>query len=268
MKREWLINLRTSKQLTQQQVASSSFIDRSYYSHIENGKRNPSLAIAQNIAAVLKFDPLLFFKDDQINNVSDTLDLDYLLKNMESGHILYLYSNFNRYINSSVAFSLMGVWKKCYCFIIDTRMNFSQIKNTLKKYLSKNELNKYIHHINLDALLNQSPENLNTTHLEGLFNQLESEDFIYLCCHVRRDYSNNCIFNVQNQLNYIGIMENKEKLVSLHAYDASLVSANTHIKLMRKIPYLMTDNEIVESPLYPSSTNTKIYPSLYMQEDN
>ncbi len=55
MKRDWLSNIRKSKRLTQQYVASKAFIDRSYYSHIESGKRNPSLTVAKNIATVLNF---------------------------------------------------------------------------------------------------------------------------------------------------------------------------------------------------------------------
>src|ERR1700719_2421018 len=68
MKREWLSHLRKYKGMTQQQVAFSSFIDRSYYSQLESGKRNPSVNVAKNIAKVLDFDPLLFFQDVNISS--------------------------------------------------------------------------------------------------------------------------------------------------------------------------------------------------------
>lgn len=270
MKRNWLIKIRNSKRFTQQYVASNSFIDRSFYSHIESGKRNPSLAVAKNIAAVLEFDPLIFFKEDVINEASEITnliqDIDTLLRNMVSGHILYLYNNFNSYINYAVLFLLIGVCKKCSCFIIDSPTNFSRIKKNLKKNLAKNEMNKYIHYINKEELMNQSPE-LNNTSLKMLLTKLESENYIFLWFHVRRDHQNDWIFKLQNQLNS-GDFINNNKIITLHSYDASIVSAHTHIELMRRVPYLMTDSEIVESPLYHSSSKAKIYPSLYMQEDS
>lgn len=268
MKRNWLINIRNSKQYTQQYVASNSFIDRSYYSHIESGKRNPSLEVARKIAAVLEFDPLIFFKEEQVRNEHSNfiLDLDNFLKDMENGQILYLYNNFNCYIYYVVLFSFIGVWKKGSCFIIDTPTNFSEIKINLKKSLAKTEMSKYIHHINKEELINPSL-NLNNTSLKMLLTQLENERSIFLWCHVRSDQRNDWILELQNLLNSKESSIKDKKILTIHSYDASIVSAHTHIELMRRVPYLMTDSEIVESPLYHSSKKTKIYPAIFMQDD-
>ncbi len=48
--------------LTQLQVAQSASIERAYYTQIENGKRNPSVKVAKNIANVLSFEWSLFFE--------------------------------------------------------------------------------------------------------------------------------------------------------------------------------------------------------------
>ncbi|WP_070121393.1 helix-turn-helix domain-containing protein [Bacillus marinisedimentorum] len=63
MKRDWLIKLRKHIGLTQEQVASKSFINRGFYAQIENGQRDPSVTVAKNIAAVLGFNPTMFFSD-------------------------------------------------------------------------------------------------------------------------------------------------------------------------------------------------------------
>lgn len=271
MKRAWLINIRKSKQLTQQYVAANSYIDRSYYSHIESGKRNPSLTVANNIAAVLNFDPLIFFKNDQINNPPENtnlkLDIDELLSKMETGNILYLYNKFNSYIHNAVIFSLLGVWKNGSCFIIDTPMNFFEIQKNLENFLSNNEMKNHIHHINKEEIMNQTPESLSSNPINILSTKLEEKTSIFIWCHVHRDHPNDWVFKLQNQLNSNGLLENNKKIVKVHAYDASIVSAQIQIELMRLVPYLMTDKELVDSPLYHSGEKTTIFPSLCMQED-
>lgn len=60
--REWLIQLRKHKDLTQLDVSEQAGISRSYYSGIELGTRNVPVKTAKKIAAVLGFDWTLFFE--------------------------------------------------------------------------------------------------------------------------------------------------------------------------------------------------------------
>lgn len=53
MNREWLIEARQKKGLSQADVATKCGISRQYYSFIENGKRDSSVKTAKKIAAVL-----------------------------------------------------------------------------------------------------------------------------------------------------------------------------------------------------------------------
>ncbi|HJA40831.1 MAG TPA: helix-turn-helix domain-containing protein [Firmicutes bacterium] len=62
--RAWLKELRIKKGLTQCEVAKKCEISRSYYTHIERGKKTPKVAIAKKIAKELKFDWKIFFDDD------------------------------------------------------------------------------------------------------------------------------------------------------------------------------------------------------------
>lgn len=50
--------------LTQQQVATEAFIDRSFYTQIESGLRNPSVDTAKAIAKALKISWTIFFNDE------------------------------------------------------------------------------------------------------------------------------------------------------------------------------------------------------------
>jgi putative transcriptional regulator len=61
---EWLKTKRNSKGLTQNQVAEKCEISRSYYTHIENGTKIPTVSVAKLIGATLGFNWTIFFKED------------------------------------------------------------------------------------------------------------------------------------------------------------------------------------------------------------
>lgn len=62
--RYWLKEIRMSKNLTQEQVASSANISRTMLTEIENGNANPSVETAKKIAKTLDFDWTLFYKEE------------------------------------------------------------------------------------------------------------------------------------------------------------------------------------------------------------
>ncbi|WP_332238919.1 helix-turn-helix transcriptional regulator [Sporolactobacillus sp. KGMB 08714] len=62
--RPWLKEMRDKQGFTQSQVAIKSRISRSYYTHIENGTKTPSVPVAMKVAEVLNFNWTLFFKND------------------------------------------------------------------------------------------------------------------------------------------------------------------------------------------------------------
>lgn len=66
MVRQWLKELRQrSNNLTQEQLAKMVGISRTMITEIENGNANPSVEVAKKIAAVLGFDWVKFFDDEQ-----------------------------------------------------------------------------------------------------------------------------------------------------------------------------------------------------------
>ena len=64
MKRNILINIRKNLNLSQEEVAEKSRISRSYYGLIENGLRNPSYSIANDIAMVFNQNVEQIFEDE------------------------------------------------------------------------------------------------------------------------------------------------------------------------------------------------------------
>lgn len=61
--REWLINVRKQKGLSQQQVADAVFINRAYYSQLESGKRTPSRDVAERLALLGGFHSSAFYAE-------------------------------------------------------------------------------------------------------------------------------------------------------------------------------------------------------------
>lgn len=59
--RTWLKDKRIDIHLTQDEVAKQSGISRSFYTHIENGTKTPSVQVAKRIAKVLGFNWTYFF---------------------------------------------------------------------------------------------------------------------------------------------------------------------------------------------------------------
>jgi DNA-binding XRE family transcriptional regulator len=63
-KRTWLINLRKSRNMTQQDLANAVNLDITTIGKYELGERQPSPKIAKMIAAVLGFDWTRFFDEE------------------------------------------------------------------------------------------------------------------------------------------------------------------------------------------------------------
>ena len=62
--RNWLIELRKSKGLTQQHLSVETGLSQNYISSIENGERNAPVRTAKKIAAALGFDWQRFYDDE------------------------------------------------------------------------------------------------------------------------------------------------------------------------------------------------------------
>lgn len=59
----WLKAIRHKKGYSQSQIATMIHISQPSYANIENGKRTPSVPVAQKIAEALEFDWKLFYEN-------------------------------------------------------------------------------------------------------------------------------------------------------------------------------------------------------------
>lgn len=67
--RSWMKKLRREHNMTQEQLARKVGISRTMITEIENGNANPSIAVAKKIGAVLGFNWVKFFEDDDEQEV-------------------------------------------------------------------------------------------------------------------------------------------------------------------------------------------------------
>ncbi|MFD2045494.1 helix-turn-helix domain-containing protein [Ornithinibacillus salinisoli] len=270
MKREWLILYRESKRLTQAQVASFSFIDRSYYSQIETGKRNPSLTVANNIAKALDFDPMMFFQDHlnqstfQQNVLSGEIP-EFFRCNGE-GEVLYLYNDFELYSHHAVSYLLTAVEKDSFCIIIDYEMTFNHLKRSLETILTKREIKKYIHFVNKEDLGQYEPSEM-VTYFQRLVAKFDEDKLVRIWSHEKQYDDNDWLSKLEKYLTTKRAQFNNKKVLIIRSYNASMVKAVSHIRMMRNYPYLMTDFEIVDSPFYIINSNSSVFPSLFIQEN-
>jgi transcriptional regulator with XRE-family HTH domain len=266
MKRNWLIQFRKSKQYTQEQVASAAFIDRGYYSQIETGKRNPGLNVANNIAKVLHFDPLKFFQDHlQDQDHSKKLIISELLKQTFPDNILYLYNDQEKYFDNLFAFLMINIELGFKCLILENENNFNQIQNRLQAELTREQINKYIVIFKHEDLIHLNLKD----RLHILDSRIRSDVVLPLRVWLHEQKSNTYewLEKLEKFLYSKDMKLTKEDIQFLRSFNASEISAVDHIKMMRVTPYLMTDFEIVNSPLFHSSTTSYIFPSLFIQED-
>lgn len=271
--REWLIKHRKSKKLTQQQVAACCFIERSYYSQIERGKRNPSTNVAKNIAIVLGFNPVKFFKSDldftfdpniHLNkNYDRSIQCKYerYIKCYEYGQMVYLYNNMQHYFNRILTFLFTGVQNSSHCIIIDDKKNLDHFNHMLINLISNENITDYVHEIELERDKQQECDLLIKMIRDIIHELIATES---LCIWI-----NNEKLNQYDLMEYIRIAFRQEtrNILFIVAYNASMVSASEHIIMMKKYPLLMTDEEIVSSP-FNDRENSYIFPSLYIQEDS
>lgn len=258
MKREWLINSRKSQGLKQAEVASRAFIDKAYYSQIETGKRNPSFDVAINIATVLNFDPILFFRNNfnkhALQNEVMRFEISEYFNRLDNGNILYLYNSLDDYYHHAVTFVISGIKNNCYCLIIDNYQNYNKIQKNLEMTLPKSQSMNYIHFINKEAFDQDEPNDF-MDKLNQIQLQFKNSKAVRIWVSEKQYQLDDRLHLVENPLNKSG---DKNTLL-IRAYNASMISADLHIEMMKTYPYLMTDSEIVSSPFI-----MLVFKSLYL----
>ncbi|WP_400243788.1 helix-turn-helix transcriptional regulator [Niallia sp. JL1B1071] len=251
MKKEWLISIRKAKNMTQEQVASFAFIDRSYYSQIESGKRNPSIGVAYSIALVLEFDPLYFFQHENIPlyNESFSQISDFFIS-AKKGFVLYSYENHTKYLEHAIMFLVTSITKGKDCLVIDNSQNLLSLESKLSNLnqSANSDFFKNIHFYDSN----------NEIDMKFILDRIISNPKIMSLW-----INHNPPYNVDSFIDQEDLEAfNTSDILFVKSYNGDEISAKWHLKMMRMFKYLMTDNEIVHSPLNRSG-NQSVYPSLY-----
>lgn len=272
MKREWLVKIRKSKQLTQQQVADASFIDRTYYTHIESGTRTPSLSVAQNIAESLGFDPFVFFifqLNSPIQTETEALPYPQTTKilrgfnSLESAEIVYLYNEEDYLIQNMITFILAGLKKGSLTLLFEKKETNRTVKSILESMISEYEFNERL------FFYNSGEQSFNVSKM----NPIESSEYphpkenepVHVWAHLDPAIHLNFLPNLFIQLDSEEKLKDK-KYIYVRPFNATEISAALNIRLMIHYKYLMTDFEIVNSPLYKKSQESFTYPTDYTNE--
>ncbi|MEN2767900.1 helix-turn-helix domain-containing protein [Ornithinibacillus xuwenensis] len=258
MKREWLITIRKSQNMTQEQVSNEAFIDRSYYSQLENGKRNPGIEVAINIAKVLDFDPRLFFEESLLKDLQrDKISISEYFNKLSKGKTLYLYESTEAYISNLILFLLSGVKNDSLCFLIES----DHTKAVVTKYLNKLSIEiKNIYFINKDRDVDLQLEQVDSMIKKY---KLKITNFHFWSL----DEQSGTLAKLTKMLKANQLNIHYQNTFSVSSYNAKELSSDNYIKMMRKFPYLMTDMEIVLSPFYDSGKNFKVFPSFFRQDN-
>ncbi|MET3683285.1 transcriptional regulator with XRE-family HTH domain [Alkalibacillus flavidus] len=234
MKRDWLIEKRRSLGFTQEYVAKHAYIDRAYYSQLENGKRNPSPAVAFNISNVLELDPYLFFTYHR--NVSSDAPYDGEIadafSHIQEGQILYLHHHEEQYLQHAMTFVRTSLDRGDWCVMVMSHKTIEAIRVRLATMYNHDVLNAYVSFYTPDTLTAEAIDAIEVT---------SAQKRLWLAADTITTTQLERFQAIQHQSN---------GMVSVRAYYALDLTGNKTIVLIRRNPYLMTDYEFVHSPLY------------------
>lgn len=198
---------------------------------------------------------------------SSASQIDEYFRSKDSGEILYLYNNSENHLQHAMNFLLSGAEKKNGCLFIDDQKNRDSIHKILGAIITDNEVLRHIHFVNkeeiddlimCDALLKLPASQTQCGELKHFRIWLSEEP----------DEKSEWTRKLENYLTARNVKLNQEKVLFVRSYNAALITAGRHIKMMRNYPYLMTDYEIVDSPFYKAGNKPTIFPSLFIQENS
>ncbi|WP_404407960.1 helix-turn-helix domain-containing protein [Jeotgalibacillus malaysiensis] len=255
MKRKWLIELRKSKELTQQKVADKSFIDRSYYSQLENGLRDPSPSVAENIAKVLGFNFLRFFTDyiyfgDFSSASKKTVHITHdgfsYLKSRKDGYVMYHYSSNEAFYKNTIKFIHSKVEQNVHCIIIDQYINYSNVFSELKNLLPKSKIEKYVHFFHHNISTEELPQHFFTFINE----QVKPDTYFSMWINDHTSDRKDSFHYIKSFIETCAKELNDYEWLMVSSFEATKVTADEYIKVMKLFHYIMTDQDLVLSPFY------------------
>lgn len=200
--------------------------------------------------------------------IQDTVDLKNELPLDNGGHILYVFNDATSYLENLTAYIKDGIELGHYVVVIDEQAVYEEVVRRFLGHLTDAELQHiyfedkgefYAIHADFQA------ERI-VGHFDELTKTLPQEDLLI------RTWARVAWKEDEEIYDKLVDFENTANrkvqgfgTISVCAYDASQVSGDFLVKLLKNHDYLMTDGELVRSPLYITSKQKTTFPSLAVQ---
>ncbi|ANF96827.1 ATP-binding protein [Paenibacillus bovis] len=187
--------------------------------------------------------------------------LHELLNANRSSHILYMYNDWSSYLDRLVSFIKAGLEQRSYVLIAEDHAIYSQAIDRLQpEWMSTRH--GLVYHIDQASCRTFSPDAPFDPLFDYFTNHLcssEDDQLLPVYMWVRQEQADTATAydSYSSCDEWSGTIETFAKKVCICARDANQVSAAAQLQLMRNYPYLMTDQELVPSPLYtaPSASD-------------
>ncbi|OEF97783.1 MEDS domain-containing protein [Desulfuribacillus alkaliarsenatis] len=170
-----------------------------------------------------------------------------------SAHILYIYTDFEKYLNNIISFIVKGIKLNQGIIIIEEENVITSILTELEKLGYSNHLQSLIFAHNDEFYLKNKAFNAKTVlkHFEEKLQPLLEQGYCI------RSWGNVCWNNHEDIIEKLKVYEEsadksiKElRTFTVCAYNATELPANMLIEIMKSHEYIMTDIEIYSNSLY------------------
>ncbi|WP_458118794.1 ATP-binding protein [Paenibacillus sp. Z6-24] len=181
-----------------------------------------------------------------------------LLTDNCSSHILYVYNDPSSYLDRLVSYMQIGLQQGSYVLIAEEASIYKQAVERLSSELAAGQPNRlyYIDHTSFSLPYTGSPFDRLLTYFRNNIQQADYDQQlpVYIWSY---QYLTETAFNVSGPLS-TGIALSEQSVISvetkcIYACNGQQLTAAAQLQLMRDYPYLMTDQEMVPSPLYMES---------------
>ncbi|SDD77313.1 His Kinase A (phospho-acceptor) domain-containing protein [Paenibacillus sp. UNCCL117] len=192
---------------------------------------------------------------------------------VQSGsHIVYFFSDYDKYIDNAVSFIRSGMELAQHVIIIDTREMYEAMERKLLAESDAEQWRERLHYMNQADFY----ETYRDFHFQRILSNLDGivQPFVASMTDVRvwgqvgwkpQDHIPDKILQYEAECDAV---LSKHGFLTVCAYDANIVAAAVQLKALQSHPYLMTDEALVLSGLYQRKEgDAAVLPILSAQQE-
>ncbi|WP_085505166.1 MEDS domain-containing protein [Thalassobacillus devorans] len=180
-----------------------------------------------------------------------------IMETLNAAHILYVYEEKQHYLNNIIGFLRTGIEKGDHMLMIENQSVYREIEGQFLCSLSQQqrECVHFIDNHSFYEFCNTSGTSNVWEHFKEILSPVfDSQKGVHTWAHMEwASLGQDAIDGIKHLEDVAGEVASKNGALSVCAYSASDVSASFQNNLMRTHKYLMTDKEIVLSPMYRCS---------------